>query len=399
MTRKGTDEVRRATRRLVAAQTAAFAASGVGVGLAPLPLSGAHGSWAGAMLAVLGLAAGAGALVGGRLMDRGDPRRRLAAAHAVYALAGLGAAAAAAARSPGWLLAAAALAGAGQGAALLGRVAVAALHASCRRGRALGRMLTIGALGAAAGPVAVAGAQELAQRTGLDPLALPWLALPALGALGVWAVIGADRETLAPAEPAEPAPAAPRAAPAPRPDGAAPLAVVALAAAQVAMVAVMALAPTAVGRHTGSGAAMAVAIAVHQLGMYGLASPIGRLIDRAGHGAGLAFGTGSCAAGAVLACAPLPPAAAMAGLVVVGAGWSAVYLSATALIGARRTRGSAGAMGGADLMAAAAGAAAALGAGIAAEAAGSAAVGVAAAVPLAALAWAALARPGPTASA
>ena len=197
MRRRGTDEVRRATRRLVAAQTAAFAASGVGVGLAPLPLSGdgAHGSWAGAMLAVLGLAAGAGALVGGRLMDRGDPRRRLAAAHAVYALAGLGAAAAAAARSPGWLLAAAALAGAGQGAALLGRVAVAALHASCRRGRALGRMLTIGAVGAAAGPVAVAGAQELAERTGLDPLALPWLALPALGALGVWAVIGADRET------------------------------------------------------------------------------------------------------------------------------------------------------------------------------------------------------------
>ena len=40
MTRRGTDEVRRATRRLVAAQTAAFAASGVGVGLAPLPLSG-----------------------------------------------------------------------------------------------------------------------------------------------------------------------------------------------------------------------------------------------------------------------------------------------------------------------------------------------------------------------
>ncbi len=398
MRRRGTDEVRRATRRLVAAQTAAFAASGVGVGLAPLPLSGggAHGSWAGAMLAVLGLAAGAGALVGGRLMDRGDPRRRLAAAHAVYALAGLGAAAAASARSPGWLLGAAALAGAGQGAALLGRVAVAALHTSCRRGRALGRMLTIGAVGAAAGPVAVAGAQELAERIGLDPLALPWLALPALGALGVWAVTGADRATLAPAEPA---PAAPQDAPAPRPDGAASLAVVALAAAQVAMVAVMALAPTAVGRHTGSGAATAVAIAVHQLGMYGLALPIGRLVDRAGHGAGLALGTGSCAVGAVLACAPLPPAAAVAGLAVVGAGWSAVYLSATALIGARRARGSAGAMGGADLMAAAAGAAAALGAGIAAEAAGSAAVGVAAAVPLAALAWAALARPAATASA
>ena len=36
----------------------------------------------GAMLAVLGMAAGLGAFADGRLIDRGDPRRRLAAAHA-----------------------------------------------------------------------------------------------------------------------------------------------------------------------------------------------------------------------------------------------------------------------------------------------------------------------------
>lgn len=200
MTRRGTDEVRRAARRLGAAQTAAFAASGVGVGLAPLPLSGggAHGSWA------------------------------------------------------------------GQGAALLGRVAMAALHASCRRGRALGRMLTIGAVGAAAGPIAVAGAQELASGSGSTRSRSPGSPYRPSGP----STCGRSSAPMVrPSRPPSRRRPPPRAAPARRPDGAAPLAVVALAAAQVAMVATMALAPTALGRHTGSDAAMAIAIAVHQLGM------------------------------------------------------------------------------------------------------------------------------------
>ena len=66
------DPARRGTRRLMTAQTAAFAASGVAVGLAPSALGdGAHAD-AGAMLAVLGMAAGLGAFAGGRLIDRGD---------------------------------------------------------------------------------------------------------------------------------------------------------------------------------------------------------------------------------------------------------------------------------------------------------------------------------------
>ncbi|HSJ73910.1 MAG TPA: hypothetical protein VK904_06300, partial [Miltoncostaeaceae bacterium] len=82
MARSDDDPVRRGTRRLMAAQTAAFAASGVAVGLAPSSLGGAHAG-TGAMLAALGMAAGIGAYAGGRLIDRGDPRRRLAAAHAL----------------------------------------------------------------------------------------------------------------------------------------------------------------------------------------------------------------------------------------------------------------------------------------------------------------------------
>jgi MFS family permease len=370
------------------AQTAAFAASGVAVGLAPSGLGGGAHAGAGAMLAAIGMAAGLGAFAGGRLIDRGDPRRRLAAAHALYALAGLAAAAAAAARSPGWLLAAAALAGAGQGAALLGRVVIAAMHTACRRGRELGRMLTLGALGAAAGPVVAASAQDMAGALGLDARALPWLALPALGAVGVMASLRVDRAGLAPAVPrSEPA-----AEPGPAATGV-PLAVLALAAAQVAMVATMALAPLAVLRHTDSDAAMALAIAAHQLGMYGLGAPIGRLLDRLGSRRGLALGALLTAVGAAMAVAPLPPAGTVAGLVVVGAGWSAVYLAATAVIGGAGARARAGAMGGADLLAAAAGAAAALGSQIAAAGAGEVAVGLVVVTPLAALAWAALAAP------
>ena len=125
--------------------------------------------------------------------------------------------------------------------------------------------------------------------------------------------------------------------------------------------------------------------------MYGLGAPIGRLLDRVGTRRGLALGALTTAAGAAMALAPLPPAGTVAGLVVVGAGWSAVYLAATAVIGGAGARGRAGAMGGADLLAAAAGAAAALGSEMAATAAGEAAVGLAVAAPLAALVWAGLA--------
>jgi MFS family permease len=388
MTGKSSDPVRSGTRRLMTAQTAAFAASGVAVGLAPSSLEGgAHGG-TGAMLAAIGMAAGLGAFAGGRLIDQGDPRRRLAAAHALYALAGLAAGAAAAARSPGWLLAAAALAGAGQGAALLGRVVIAAMHTAGRRGRELGRMLTLGALGAAAGPLVASFAEDLAGALGLDARALPWLALPVLGIVGVAASLCVDRSALAPSEPAS--------LPAARPGRSAtgvPLAVLALAASQVAMVATMALAPLAVLRHADSDAAMALAIAAHQLGMYGLGVPIGRLLDRLGDRQGLGLGALATAAGATMAVAPLPPAGAVAGLVVVGAGWSAVYLAATAVIGAAGARARAGKMGSADLLAAAAGAAAALGSQMAAAGAGEAAVGLAVAAPLAALVWAALAAP------
>jgi MFS family permease len=197
-------------------------------------------------------------------------------------------------------------------------------------------------------------------------------------------------------DPAGLAPAVPRselaAEPSPAVTGV-PLAVLALAAAQVAMVATMALAPLAVLRHTDSDAVMALAITAHQLGMYGLGAPIGRLLDRLGSRRGLALGALATAVGAAMAVAPLPPAGAVAGLVVVGAGWSAVYLAATAVIGGAGARARAGAMGGADLLAAAAGAAAALGSQIAAAGAGEVAVGLVVVTPLAALAWAALAAP------
>jgi MFS family permease len=249
-------------------------------------------------------------------------------------------------------------------------------------------MLTLGALGAAAGPLVASGARDAAGALALDPRALPWLALAVLGALGAAASLAVDREALSPPD------RGPGLVPAPGPAGVGvPLAALALAAAPVAMVAVMALAPLAVLRHTGSDAAMALAIAAHQLGMYGLGAPIGRLLDRVGPRRGLGLGALVTAAGAALAVAPLPPAGAVAGLVVVGAGWSAVYVAATAIIASAGARARAGAMGRADLLAAAAGAAAALGSEMAAAAAGEAAVGLAVAAPLAALVWAALAAP------
>lgn len=144
---------RRAFRRLALAQVAAFAVSGIAFTTGPLTvldLSGSAGL-AGLVLALLGLSGGAGAWAGGRLVDRFGRVRPLTGAHALAGAAGLAAAAGALLGSPALVLAACVPLGAGQGAALLGRVAVAAMHPPEVRGRATGRLVVAGAAGAVAG--------------------------------------------------------------------------------------------------------------------------------------------------------------------------------------------------------------------------------------------------------
>jgi MFS family permease len=186
LTERAHDDARHAVRMLGLAQAAAFAVTGITVTIGPLSLHelSGHKGFGGGLLAVFILAGGAGALVAGRLMRRLAQRQVLVASHLVYGLAGLLAAGAGAAHSPRLIIAAAFPLGFGHGASLLGRSVAVDLHEAGERGRAVGRILAIGAVGALSGPALVAGLRQLAKHAGGDPHMLPWLAVPVLGAFG-----------------------------------------------------------------------------------------------------------------------------------------------------------------------------------------------------------------------
>ncbi len=345
------DGARHAVRMLGLAQAAAFAVTGITVTIGPLSLhelSGQEGL-GGGLLAVFILAGGAGAFVAGRLMRRVGRRAVLVAGHLAYGLAGLAAAAAGAAHSPRAILAAAIPLGFGHGAALLGRSVAVDLHPAGERGRAVGRILAVGAVGALSGPGLVAGLRRLADETGLDEHMLPWLAVPVLGAFGALAV-SRLRVGPMPASGAGPRPA--RAAAGRRRRAGMGTATLVVAGAQASMLALMSVVPVHIHHEGGGDALMALILGAHLASMYGLAPLLGAGIDRWGHRDGLMVGAGLCVAGAMLSAVTHVPVVAAAGLVALGSGWCASYLGVTAAAGlAADARDRASALGLADLVA------------------------------------------------
>ncbi|MGE0029107.1 MAG: MFS transporter [Thermoleophilia bacterium] len=345
------DGARHAVRMLGLAQAAAFAVTGITVTIGPLSLhelSGQEGL-GGTLLAVFILAGGAGAFLAGRLMRRAGRRACLVASHLLYGAAGVAAAAAGAAHSPRAILIAAVPLGLGHGAALLGRSIAVDLHTAGERGRAVGRILAVGAVGALAGPGLVAGLRHLATATGLDPHMLPWLAVPVLGAAGAAAV---SRLRLAPARTGARAPRPSR--PRGRRGRGMGTATLVVAGAQASMLALMSVVPVHIHHEGGGDGLMALILGVHLAAMYGLAPLLGAVIDRWGHRDGLMAAAGLCVAGAMLSAFTHVPVVAAAGLVALGAGWCAGYLGVTAAAGVTADAGDrASALGTADLAASA----------------------------------------------
>ena len=344
-----TDRARHAVRMLGLAQAAAFAVTGITVTIGPLSLhelSGDEGA-GGGLLAVFILSGGAGAFLAGRLMRRIGRRACLVASHLAYGAAGFAAAAAGAAHSPRGILVAAIPLGLGHGAALLGRSVAVDLHPSGERGRAVGRILAVGAVGALSGPALVAGLRLVAADTGLDAHMLPWLAVPVLGALGALAV---SRLRLgSPAAPPAAAPSRRRR----RARGRMRTPVLVVAGAQAAMLSLMSVVPVHIHHQGGGDGLMALILGAHLASMYGLAPLLGAGIDRWGHRDGLMAGAGLCVGGALLSAVTHVPVVAAAGLVALGAGWCASYLGVTAAAAALEAdpRDRASALGAADLAA------------------------------------------------
>ncbi len=368
--------VRRNTRLLIAAQAtlngivATFFTLGV---IAIVDFTGRE-RWGGVFLALFNLAAAGSALLTGRLMDRAGRRPGLIGGYGILIAAGIGGALAVEASSTWALLAIAVPFGIGFGAAQLGRLAAADMVPSERRGRAVGFVVAAGTIGAILGAPVAAGIERA---TGSS--ALPWLVIPVLAALGLLAVasLRPDPRDLAYRDETVSPSTAPR-------RGLHELirlppfraAVVAIGVAQTSMVAVMGITPVILDDYGASGYVIAIVIGVHMAGMFALAPVAGYLLDTYGRRLGLLVGATLAAGGALLGSFTDATALIGVGMFVVGLGWSACYLGATAVISDVTTpeeRG--GALGFADLVTSAASAAGALSAGFVLEASGIAVVG------------------------
>ncbi len=143
------------------------------------------------------------------------------------------------------------------------------------------------------------------------------------------------------------------------------------------MVAVMSVSPIVIDDLGGSAVAIALVISVHMAGMFAFGPAIGAGLDRYGRRAGLLLGAGVAAGGALVASLSDAIPAVGIGLFLVGLGWSACYLGATAAISDLTSvaeRG--GALGFTDLFAAIASASGGLIGAFVLEAAGISVVGV-----------------------
>jgi MFS family permease len=327
------------------------------------------------------VAAALGAFSFGRAMDRFGRRPGLAAAYLVLGAAGGMCAAGVAAGSFPLLLAGTVLFGFSFGGAYLARAAVADMYEPAQRGRAVGFVLAAGTVGAVGSPFLVAFLQAWAEREALDPGVLPWAIVPAaaIGALACSLMLRPDPRELAVSS-TEGADAGGRP---PRVLLTIPqfrTAVLAAAVGQMAMVAVMGVTPVALDHHHVSSTAISVVISAHVAGMWAFSPLIGAALDRFGRRPGLLVGGVTSVAGALLAATDTPGLVGP-GLFLIGLGWSATFLGATAVISDLTAPSErAGALGFNDLLVSGSSAVAGLGSGFVFEGVGFGVLGLGVAI-------------------
>jgi MFS family permease len=352
--------VRGLARRLEGAQVALWGAIGVAAAFGALSSNELthRESAAAVFLGAYYVGAAAGARVAGRAMDRLGRRPGLAGGYVLLAASGLVAFAATGAGSFGWLLVGAVILGCGSGAALLGRGALADMHPPDQRGRAVGRLVVMGTIGAVGGPPLGGAVHELADRLGVgSPLAAPWLLVTLLAGVGLVLVLA-----LRP-DPRELAVGPAASGPARRPGQVlrlrpALVAVVAIAVAQAVMVTFMSVLPVVVRNHGAAPLVVSVVVSIHLAGMFALSPVVGVVLDRWGRRPGLLGGVFLSGAGVALALASEATPVATGALFLIGVGWSAAYLGSTAVVSDAATASErAGALGLTDLVAATAAAA------------------------------------------
>jgi MFS family permease len=224
------------------------------------------------------------------------------------------------------------------------RVGAADMFPPRLRARALGYVAMGSTAGVLASPLFVVAGEWIAARFGGDPLGMPWLMLPCLILPSMVVValvrpdpkeIGMHLERYWPGETAVPPRAEARSDFSTRrllshiPSR---LAIVANTAAVGNMAIVMVLTSLVLQHHGHSLGEIVLSHAFHATGMFGFSIPIGRLADRFGRARVMYPGVAITLIGAVLVAFTTPFWSVTLGTFLVGIGWAAANIAATAAI-------------------------------------------------------------------
>ena len=232
--------------------------------------------------------------------------------------------------------------GLGVGATQQLRVAVTDMYPGSRRGEALGYLLTGSMVGSVAAPVLIFTSEGLADVFGIDKLAMPWLLTPVLIVPAVFAILAVRpdpreiatnlaaywpgmtqtaRAVVGKMSFAEFVKSRPRLT-----------ATICYLPAQGVMSMIMATTPLVLTTHGHSLTLISLSVTIHVFGMFAFAIPLGRLADRVGRTKVIWGGLAVSAGGALVM-----PVTELYGTItfggfLVGVGWSATFVAATAIL-------------------------------------------------------------------
>lgn len=205
----------------------------------------------------------------------------------------------------------------------------------------IGRIVFAGTIGAVVGPLLVAPGTWVAQALGLDPNVGPWiigLVFYSMATLVIFLLLRPEPMTIArqisdeekrkndsPDEIVRPIAQLLRIP-------AVQLAIFATLISQTVMVSLMVITPLHMSHHNHGEGAISFVISAHTLGMFGLSSVTGRMIDRYGRVPMMVLGAAILIASVIISPLSTTMPVLVVGLFLLGLGWNLGFLAGSSLL-------------------------------------------------------------------